>query len=273
MRFFMFIFLSMVLLTSFRPVGFHHEVEQCAIENETFVNGEVLVYKLYYNWKFMWIPAGEVRFDVRESLEAYHYSATGITYPSYDSFFKVRDYYTSTVDKNTLYPKSFLRNIQEGKYTRYDSILFDQSNQRAISHWGSKKENAEAFSYQLDGCMQDMLSILYYIRNYDFSTYEKGEKLPVKVFFDKETYPLKVTYNGKETKKIKNQGKWKTLKFTPEVVAGYVFDEDTKMDLWVSDDHNKIPLLIESPVSIGSIKAVLKRHENLKFPITSKLKE
>jgi hypothetical protein len=265
--------ISLVVSTSFVHNSKDNIIEECGIDNDSFVNGEVLVYKLYYNWKFMWIPAGEVKFTVREDEDSYHYHALGITYPSYDSFFKVRDYYSSTVDKNTLFPSSFLRNIQEGKYTRYDSILFDQQAQEAISHWGSKRENAQVFNYDLDGCMQDMLSILYYVRNYDFTNYKKGEQLPVKVFFDKETYPLKVTYNGRKDRKIKNNGKWKTMKFTPEVVAGYVFDHDTKMDMWVSDDQNKIPLIIESPVSIGSIKAVLKRHENLKYPITAKIEE
>ena len=122
--------------------------------------------------------------------------------------------------------------------------------------------------------MQDMLSILYYVRNQQVEGYEKGDEIPINVFFDKETYPLKVFYDGKDRKKkIKNLGKFNTLKFIPEVVAGYVFDEETRMKLWVSDDQNKIPLLIESPVSIGSIKAVLKRYENLKYPLTSQINE
>jgi len=270
-------FISLLLmfwLDTYIPTGNETATDEiCRLENEAFRDGEVLVYKLYYNWKFMWVPAGEVKFSVQETESTYEYAARGITYPSYDSFFKVRDYYYSTVDKNSLYPLAFLRDIEEGKYTRYDSILFDQNSQKAISYWGRKRENAQKFEYALDGCMQDMLSILYFIRNYDFSNYSTGDQLPIKVFFDKETYPLRVTYKGKEEKKIKNNGKWKTMKFTPEVVAGYVFDDDTHMDLWVSDDKNKIPLLIESPVSIGSIKAVLKRHENLKYPITARLSE
>ncbi len=247
---------------------------KCSIKNDAFKDGEVLVYKLYYNWKLIWIPAGEVTFEVRESANHYEYFAKGITYPSYDNFFKVRDYYYSRVNRETLFPTNFVRNIQEGKYTRYDSIVFDQEKQEATSFWGSKMENARPFDYDLSYCMQDMLSILYYVRNYDYSNFQVGDDIPISVFFDKEEYPLKVRYNGKERKKkIKGQGKFKTMKFTPEVVAGYVFDENTTMKLWVSDDENKIPLLIESPVSIGSIKAVLKKHENLKFELSSKISD
>jgi hypothetical protein len=220
----------------------------------------------------VWIPAGEVKFSVKENQDYYEYFAEGKTYSSYDNFFKVRDYYYSRVKKSTLYPENFVRNIEEGKYFRYDSIVFDQEDEKAISYWGSKPSNAKPFDFELNGCMQDMLSILYYVRNYDFESIGEGEKVPVSVFFDKEVYPLKVTYDGKEKKKkIKNLGKFNTMKFIPEVVAGYVFDEKTTMTLWVSDDKNKIPLQVESPVSIGSIKAVLKRYENLKYPLSSQI--
>ena len=44
---------------------------------------------------------------------------------------------------------------------------------------------------------------------------------------DTETYPLKVRYKGKETdKKIKGLGNFRTIQFSPEVIAGEVFKED-----------------------------------------------
>ena len=250
------------------------EEDRCIAVNDTFIDGETLVYKIYYNWKLVWIPAGEVKFSVKEGKDTYEYIAYGKTYSSYDNFFKVRDYYYSKVDKETLYPVNFVRNIEEGKYTRYDSIVFNQDLKQATSYWGNNKDNARPFEFELEDCMQDMLSILYYVRNQPVDGYTKGDEIPINVFFDKETYPLRVEYAGRdENKKIKNLGKFNTLKFIPEVVAGYVFDKETKMKLWVSDDQNKIPLLIESPVSIGSIKAVLKRYDNLKYPLNSQINE
>jgi len=116
--------------------------------------------------------------------------------------------------------------------------------------------------------MQDMVSILYHVRNFDFDTKKKGHKFPVKIFFDEEIFDLDVEYKGvKKKKKIKDLGKFDTYEFSPEVVAGEVFDEDTRMKIWVSKDGNKIPLQIESPVSIGSVKAVLKSYEGLKYPL------
>ena len=66
-------------------------------------------------------------------------------------------------------------------------------------------------------------------------------------------------------------GKYKTLKFQPDVIAGNVFTEDTKMSVWVSDDENRIPVLIESPVSVGTVKVVLKSYKGLKYSFTAKV--
>ena len=34
----------------------------CSIENRAFLSGEEIVYKIYYNWNFVWLAAGEVTF-------------------------------------------------------------------------------------------------------------------------------------------------------------------------------------------------------------------
>ena len=46
--------------------------------------------------------------------------------------------------------------------------------------------------------------------------------------------------------------------------------DDAKMTVWVSDDQNRIPILIESPVSVGSVKMVLKEYWGLKYDFTAK---
>jgi methylaspartate ammonia-lyase len=43
------------------------------------------------------------------------------------------------------------------------------------------------------------------------------------------------------------------------------------MTVYVSNDKNRIPLLIESPVSVGSIKAVLKDYSGLRHELSSKI--
>lgn len=245
--------------------------ELCSVKNNTFVDGEQLVYKAYYNWGIVWIPAGEAVFNIKENKDSYEITIDAKSYPSYDSFFKVRDYYYTKVDKETLYPTNFVRIIEEGKYRKYDSIAFDQKLGIAKSFNGKSKETVNIKEFQMSDCMQDLVSILYFLRNTNVEKHKKGDFIPTGIFIDEEVHPIKVTYDGKEkNKKIKDLGKFNTIRVIPDLVAGEVFKEGDKMKIWVSDDGNKIPLLIESPVSVGSVKAVLKSYSGLRHPLTSK---
>lgn len=253
--------------------GFQQAIPaRCSIDNTAFQHGEELTYKLYYNWNFVWLSAGEVTFRVKDLGAEYHLSAYGQTYKSYEWFYKVRDRYDSFVDKKTLLPNIAIRDIQEGGYTVYDKLTFDQNKKTVKSLRGKTKEVAELKDYNTGDCMHDIISIVYHLRNIDFSQMKKGENVPIKLFMDKEVWPLKVNYRGKEAgKKVKGLGKFNTLVFGPEVIEGYVFKKDAKLNIWATDDNNKIPLIIESPLSVGSVQAVLKSYKGLKYEMTAKV--
>jgi len=234
------------------------------IENLAFQDGESVTYSLYYNWKFIWIPAGEVVFKVNEKTDHFEFDVTGYSYESYDSFFKVRDYYLSRTDKENLLPINFRRNVSEGNYTCYDSISFDQINYSIYEKFGKTESQAESFNFQLKNTAFDMLSAIYYLRSLPIEDIEEDAELPFRIFFDKEHFDLNIAYRGKEKIKVKELGKVKALHFQPTLIQGSVFKEGDVMDVYVSDDENKIPLLIQSPVSVGSVKAILKCSSGLK---------
>lgn len=251
--------------TSFAQIDSLRDDKPCVAYNTTFRDGEELVYKIYYNWNFVWLPAGEVTFSVKDLGHQYYISAFGRTYSSYEWFFKVRDHYQVFIDKATLLPITAIRNVEEGNYRIFDKMQFDQEGLQIHSLRGKSPEVAEPATYSISHCMHDILSVMYYMRNLNYDRMEVGEKVPITIFMDKEEWPLKVRYMGEESgKRIKGLGKFNTIKLSPAVIAGYVFDEDTEMMIWASDDANRVPLLIESPVSVGSIKAVLKDYRNLR---------
>jgi len=247
----------------------HYFENICDLDNQCFISGEQLVYKIFYNWKFIWVPAGQVHFNIVETDSSYLVDVVGKTFSSYDSFFKVRDRYRTIIDKETLLPKSFLRDISQGNYVRYDSMIIDQSNYEIREYYGKSKETAKLNTYQLSNCTQDLLSILYHLRNRDISTIEKGSKMPVSFFFSKKHYELDVNIVDRKKKKIKGLGKYNVIHARPELITGSVFDEDSYMDIYVSDDENKVPLMVESPLRIGTAKAVLLNHKNLKYELES----
>lgn len=247
--------------------------EPCATTNNTFQNGEKIVYKIYYNLNFVWIPAGEVTFKVFDEGTQYHYQAIGTTYSSYEWFYTVRDEYNSWVDKNTLLPNYSERNVSEGDYHIFEKISFNQRD-RKMTVWRSKKRGEEETKteHTVTDCVHDVLSSLYQLRNQDFSNQQEGYSVPFRIFMDKEEFPLKMTYAGKEAKKkVYGMGKYRTMKFQPDVIAGNVFKDEAKMSVWVSDDENRIPLMIETPVSVGSVKMVIKEYGGLKYDFKAKV--
>jgi hypothetical protein len=239
----------------------------------TFKHGEELVYKIYYNLNFIWVPAGEVSFRITDEGNQFHYNARGKTYSSYEWFYQVKDEYDSWVDKATYLPNYSERSVNEGGYHIFEKISFNQSGHKTTVWRSTKKGDPETKTeHGIKSEVHDVLSILYYLRNLEFNDKNPGYTVPFSVFMDQEEFPLKMRYMGKEPRKnVHNMGKYRTMKFQPAVIAGNVFTEDAKMTVWVSDDANKIPLLIESPVSVGSVKMTLKSYRGLKYDFLAKV--
>lgn len=265
------LFLSCTMLLSQNPnsspISRVGDEEPCSSTNSVFAPGERIVYKIYYNWGFIWIAAGEVVFNVEETQDQYHISATGRTYKSYDWVFKVRDYYDSYIEKSTLRPQRTIRKVLEGNYRLYDDVIYKHDQSIAVSKKGKSVDKLDTMEIPLEGCTHDILSSVYLMRNMDFSTKKIGAKLPMNIYLDRKIYSIGVVYAGKdETKRVKGLGNCKTLLFHPQLVVGNVFKDNEGMKIWVSDDDNRIPLMIESPISVGSVKVVLSEYSGLKYP-------
>jgi hypothetical protein len=239
----------------------------CGIRNTSFQDGEKLLFKVYYNMGSIWVGAGEASFTSTlkklNGREVFHVVGDGKTYKSYDWFYKVRDRYESYIDAETLLPVKFLRNVNEGGFRIYNSVNFDQTNHRAVSTNGV---------FNVPRCVQDVLSSIYYARNIDYSKFQPGAKIPFTMFLDDQVYNLYIRYLGKE-KITTRYGTFNTIKFRPLLIEGTIFDGGEKMTVWVSDDANHVPVRVDSPILVGSIKVDLIGYENLRNPFTGLLKK
>lgn len=238
--------------------------DSCNLRNNTFVSGETLTFKVFYALGF-YVSAGEAVFTVNlehmNNKAVYHITADGKTFGFYDSFFKVRDKYESFVDTATLQPLKFIRNVYEGGYKKYENVSFNKSTNTAVSTEGTVK---------VPNCIQDVISSVYYIRNIDFNKYKIDDKIPFSMYVGNEVFNLYIRYLGKEVVKTR-KGKFNAIKFKPLLLKGNIFEGGEKMTIWVSDDANHLPLRVESPISVGSIKIDMMDSKNLRYPLTSQL--
>ena len=86
---------------------------------------------------------------------------------------------------------------------------------------------------------------------------------------------LSFRYDGREVKKVKGLGKFNTIKFRCKIATsdGFSFTDGTEFMVWISDDRNKIPLYIESPIKVGSVCAYLSSYEGLRYPLDCFIKK
>lgn len=235
----------------------------CDIRNSAFNAGESLNFRVFYTVAGMYVGAGEANFltslENLNNKAVYHVVGDGKTYSFYDNFFKVRDRYETYIDTANLQPYKFIRNIYEGGYKKYENVTFNKVANTAITNDGV---------FRVPGCVQDVISSIYYARNIDFNKYNPGDRIPFTLFLDKELYAMYIRYVGKETVKTK-YGKFRAIRLKPLLLKGTIFEGGEKMTVWVSDDPNHIPLRIESPISVGSIKVDMMGYRNLRYPLTS----
>ena len=242
---------------------------QCYVDEKAFKPGETLKYGAYYNWGFIWLHAGEVEFTVTskkyEGRDVDHLYAFGTTFKSYDRIFKVRDKYQSYVDPQTLQPLWYERDVKEGNYTAFEEYKFDYEN-NLINTYVQKRNNPGMYgTLPLTPCLFDVMSAIYYFRSVDFSKYSVGDKIPINMILDSESYNLNMRYLGKEEVQTRNKKKYKCLKFAIQLVEGSVFKGDEDAIVWITDDENKIPVIVETKIIVGSIKAILTDANGLKF--------
>lgn len=235
----------------------------CEVRNTAFNAGEIITYKVFYNVAGAYLGAGEATFTSNvenfQNKTVYHVTGEGKTYSFYDKIFKVRDKYESYIDTATLQPYRFIRNVNEGSYKKYENITFNKSTNTAVTNSGV---------YKVPECVQDVLSAIFYARNINFDQYKKDDKIQFSLFLDNEVYDMYIRYLGKETVKTR-YGKFKAIKFKPLLIKGTMFEGGEKMTVWVSDDGNRIPVRIESPISVGSIKVDMIYNRNLRHQLSS----
>ena len=232
-----------------------------------FKTGEWFKYNLSYSG---WFKAGEATVNLNEDLnnnQLLHAKMIGKSTGAVNLFFKVHDRYESYFHKKNIKPYRFIRNINEGGYTKNIEILFDQTTKVAKVN-NFKKKSSKDFSFNENS--QDMVSVFYYLRNFfRKDDLDKNNEIAIDMFFDSENYSLKIKYLSTEIINT-NFGKILCHKIQPYVQSGRVFKKDESLTMWISADKNRIPMRIKADLIVGSIRIDLDSFSNLNHPFEIK---
>ena len=261
--FFKLIAVPVVALMAFSTEAETHYQDQCSVRNTAFKAGERITMTVYYAVAGVYVNAGTATFtNTLETLNnkpVYHIVGEGKTNSSYDFLYKVRDKYETYIDTTTMQPLKFIRNVNEGGYKKYQNVTFNKTASTAVTNDGV---------FKVPTCVQDVVSAVFYARNVDFSNLQPNDKISFSMFLDNEVFNMYIRYLGQETVKTK-YGKFRTFKFKPLLIKGTIFEGGEQMTVWVTADMNRIPVRIESPISVGKVKIDMMSHENLRYPLSS----
>lgn len=236
MRIFQFIFLF--IATVYTTIG-QNKVQ-------SFNHGETMLFKIKYGF----LSAGYGELKVHDEKGKYHFEAKGWSAAFFDPFFKVRDYYDSYVDANSMLPYYFTRDIEEGNFKKKQNVTFE--NLKAFS---------EKKTIEIPNNTQDLVSFFYYLRSQNLEEMSKKESILVPIYLDDEIFDAQFTYE--EDEKIKTVvGRKKCMVFSVKVMSGRVFGDSEPLKVWVTKDELKLPVKLKADIAVGAIKMILDEYKS-----------
>jgi uncharacterized protein DUF3108 len=214
-----------------------------------FGPGEKMVFNITYGI----VVAGEATLEIAGVTEyqghtCYNIESKTMSNRFFSSIYKVRDKIVSYIDADKLYSRYFYKRLREGDYKKNVEISFDHEAQ--LARYSNGKE------YPTVAGVQDVLSAFYYVRSLDLVP---GAEYLVPAHSSRKTYDLKVLVHGRERVKVP-AGEWDCLVVEPIIEGEGLFKHEGRLTLYLTDDQNKIPVLIKTKVPVGTIDVELKEY-------------
>ena len=216
-----------------------------------------------FDISFKGIKVGSAEMKIEKQIKingvsTFHIIGKGRTASFFDWFFKVRDVYETYFDTSKIRPVKFVRDIHEGGYEKKQQYIFKHSAGKVF--WKDT-------SHVIFPTTQDMLSALFYARTFNKNDLLQKKSFFVPIFMDEENYSLEILYLKDEKVKT-NFGEVNCMVFKPKMQEGRVFEDGEEMKIWISDDRNRLLIKVETQIWAGSIKAILVKHQGVKYPLS-----
>jgi len=228
--------------------------------------------KVYYSVQYGAINGGiaslEIDYDSLGGKQVWHSKITTKTTGLADAIFKILDIYESYIDPATELPMFSIRNIREGRYRKYNEVIFDHNT----------RPDSAILTSDLTGIhiapkgIHDVVSCFYYFRNQILSKNPDlavDDIITIMTWFTDELYPIRLKYKGIEEIKTKF-GKLKCYKFNPVTETVRLFETEEDATIWFSADKNFLPVQVRFNIFVGSFWVEIIKYENVLYPLEFK---
>jgi len=215
--------------------------------------------KLVYDIKYGVITAGEATLDLQRTTyqdkDVWQIQVTAKTNSFFDKMFKVRDFIESIAQYENFYSLRFTKKMEEGSYRQHRVHLnYLNLNKSVYSSYQHKTGTFRNVDIEIPSNTLDIMSAFYYARTQNL---QPKDYLKVNITIDGKNYDAGVEVIKREN--IESiLGKKTCLQIRPVLQGEAIFKQTGSIDIWLTDDGRKIPVLLSSKVIFGSFKAILK---------------
>jgi len=221
------------------------------VPNTAFGVGESIRYTIKYGF----VAAGTATLEVKEiqplaGRSAFYILSKAKTNKATDLVFKVRDKNASWMDTESLCSLQFYQQIREGLYRKETRTAYDHPTGK-FTYWKKRKGKEKVQEGDVPPFVQDVLSSLYYIRT---QSLEVGKDYTLEANSGGKSWPLKVTVKKVEKVRVP-AGKFECLHIEPILAGDGIFQQQGKLEVWVTNDSRRIPVLLRSRVMVGAFDA------------------
>lgn len=214
-----------------------------------FINEE-----MKFNIYWMGIYAGSASLSVNGESESIRIFSRVNSAPFISNFYHVDDRAESIIENGK--PKYFRLVQIEGKYrgdkeTRFD---YDSGEIVFINHL----KNKMSIHRGINKIYMDVLSGFFYFRTLRL---DKNKPIFIDIFDSDRFATVEIKILKEESIENSDGKEIKALLVKPELTTEGLFRRRGEILIWISNDERKIPLKIETKVSIGKITAELKEYK------------
>lgn len=238
---------------------------QCPAREGLLTDGEEIRYELFFNWRFIWIKAGEACLSTRlttyEDAPAYESTLLAATNSRADLIFRLRDTITTVVTPE-LVPLYFVKRCDEGKEMIYDRAWFAYEDgvatakQTKVYGDGRVRETSHSDSR----CIYDMVSLLLYSRSFDTDKLHVGNRMQFPMVTGMKVEEQNLIYLGKETVEALSGESYRCQVFSlvqkKKSKEGRLEDQEV-IRFYTTDDERHLPIQLDLILKFGVAKAKL----------------
>ena len=243
---------------------------QVFAQNPTFGNSERLTFTASYNMSGLMTDIAQITMETSEVKTSkstlYRLKCKAQTYSKWDKFFKIDDLYESYVNRTTVKPYLYKRDINEGGYFKKVQYKYNHKTQTINSKVSKRNSDGtwydKSSNFNFGSNSRDIVSTIYHLRTLDIHKATVGSSNHFTVIFDNQETQITFKLLGTETINTAI-GKKECFKLALSMEGNMLKGIDSNI-IWLTADAHKIPVYAKFKVPVGNGELRIKTISGLK---------